>query len=342
MRVDPVDFLYELIKIPSPSRKEGRAARLVVKTMKKLGFKDAHIDEAGNAVCTNGRRGELELLLFSHMDTIAKQIPCKIENHFIHGRGAADAKSSLAALLFAAANVDVDYKLMLAGVVEEETTTSKGIKHILKYAKPKLAMLGEPSNTSGITIAYRGRVLIDGIASGEEMHASSKNNNAFSSFINFSNRLNVFCRKLDSLTANITYAQYGSRDALNVIPGKLEFFVDCRFPTKFHANEIFEKIKSLADDPVKLKLLDSINGVEIDQNHVLVRGFISAIRKVGLAPRYVKKAGSSDMNITMIHGIPTVAYGPGDSSLSHTNHEKVAIDEYIKAIEIIENVLIRL
>lgn len=342
MKADAVDFLYELVKTPSPSKKEGRVAKLTVETMKNLGLKDAHIDSAGNAVCTNGGSGELKLLIFGHMDTVPKQIPWGMEKGYIYGRGAVDAKSPLAALLFAAAHANVEYRWMFAGVVEEEITTSKGIKHILAHAKPKLAILGEPSNTGGVTVAYHGRVLLGGVASGDEMHAGSKNNFTFDSFLDFSNKLNAFCTKSGSLTANVTYISYGSGDALNVIPGRLEFVNDCRFPAKIRAEEVFEKIKGLAGSSVKVELLDSVDGVEIDQNHVLVRSFVSSIRDAKLTPVYIKKTGSSDMNVTMQQGIPTVAYGPGDPSLSHTDHEKVAVEDYTQAIGIIENVLNRL
>ncbi|MEZ4630074.1 MAG: hypothetical protein R2880_05085 [Deinococcales bacterium] len=32
--------------------------------------------------------------------------------------------------------------------------------------------------------------------------------------------------------------------------------------------------------------------------------------------------------------VPTLAYGPGDSSLDHTPHEHLGLEEYLKAIEV--------
>jgi LysW-gamma-L-lysine carboxypeptidase len=45
------------------------------------------------------------------------------------------------------------------------------------------------------------------------------------------------------------------------------------------------------------------------------------------------------MNITMHAGIPTIAYGPGDSSLDHTPNEVVLISDYLKAIEVMKKTL---
>jgi LysW-gamma-L-lysine carboxypeptidase len=49
----------------------------------------------------------------------------------------------------------------------------------------------------------------------------------------------------------------------------------------------------------------------------------------------VKKTGTSDMNsLAASHRIPVIAYGPGDSSLDHTEDEHVSFDEYLASIEV--------
>ena len=45
------------------------------------------------------------------------------------------------------------------------------------------------------------------------------------------------------------------------------------------------------------------------------------------------------MNITAAAGIPTVAYGPGDSALDHTPNEVVLISDYEKSIEILKSAM---
>jgi LysW-gamma-L-lysine carboxypeptidase len=79
-----------------------------------------------------------------------------------------------------------------------------------------------------------------------------------------------------------------------------------------------------------------------DRQNLLVRSFIHAIRSSdrGVQPGFVVKTGTSDMNVVgPLWKCPIVAYGPGDSSLDHTPQEQVSIDEYWRAILVLERAL---
>jgi LysW-gamma-L-lysine carboxypeptidase len=39
---------------------------------------------------------------------------------------------------------------------------------------------------------------------------------------------------------------------------------------------------------------------------------------------------------------PILAYGPGDSSLDHTPHEHIDLDEYLRAVRVLKTALERL
>jgi len=63
------------------------------------------------------------------------------------------------------------------------------------------------------------------------------------------------------------------------------------------------------------------------------------MRSEDLRPRFKFKTGTSDMNVVAPKwGVPTAAYGPGDSSLDHTPNEHIAIDEYLTAIRVLTRV----
>ena len=38
-------------------------------------------------------------------------------------------------------------------------------------------------------------------------------------------------------------------------------------------------------------------------------------------------------------GCPIVAYGPGDAALDHTSNEHIEIEEYLRAIDVVEGAL---
>jgi LysW-gamma-L-lysine carboxypeptidase len=52
------------------------------------------------------------------------------------------------------------------------------------------------------------------------------------------------------------------------------------------------------------------------------------------------KTGTADMNVVgPVWGCPMVAYGPGDSKLDHTPDEHVIIEDYLRAIKVLQDVL---
>ena len=340
MKMDSVDFLESIVKTPSPSQHEQKVAKLAEQYLKQFSFERVWIDAAGNTVATNyaHKAGDSpDLLLFGHMDTISEPLPYKRADGRIYGRGAVDAKSSLAALFTAGAECagGTSLKIMVAGVTEEEITTSKGTRHLLTYAKPKMAINGEPSNTNGITIAYKGRLVLACRTKGKALHAGMASENPIERTFEFYTRVrSAYSQhgKFDSVIINLTSIHAGSADAINVVPENMDFVLDVRLPPSIQNASVVRKFRELSPQNVTLSVQESIAGVETDPNHPLCRAMVSSMREQSLSPRYVKKSGSADMNITCHAGIPTIAYGPGDSALDHTPHEVMDIADYKKSI----------
>ena len=60
-------------------------------------------------------------------------------------------------------------------------------------------------------------------------------------------------------------------------------------------------------------------------------------------PRTTVKLGTSDMNVVgPVWQCPILAYGPGDSSLDHTPEEHIVLDDYLRAIRVLTEVLVAL
>ena len=61
----------------------------------------------------------------------------------------------------------------------------------------------------------------------------------------------------------------------------------------------------------------------------------------GVRPRFLKKTGTSDMNVVgPAWRCPIVAYGPGDSSLDHTPNEHIVLEEYERSIDVLSEALV--
>jgi LysW-gamma-L-lysine carboxypeptidase len=72
----------------------------------------------------------------------------------------------------------------------------------------------------------------------------------------------------------------------------------------------------------------------------LARAFVRAISLQGQRAAFNIKSGTSDMNVVgPVWKCPIVAYGPGDSTLDHTPDERLDLDEYHRAIEVLRSVL---
>ena len=344
--MDHVEFLDMIIETPSPSFHEGKVAGICKKYLRQFAFEKVWIDKAGNVIATNYKPADgvnPDLLLFGHTDTIAVQMKYRRDGDRIAGRGAVDAKSPLAALLTSGAQTDVPYRLMVAGVVAEESSSSQGTAFLLKKVKPKMAINGEPSNTNGITIAYKGRLVVECTVHGKPSHAGMASENPIERTIEYYQKLRsvypLHKNNFDSVILNLTHIQAGSYDTLNVVPDKLDFDIDVRIPPSISPKMVGDTFRSLAPKDARIRISERTPGVEIDMNHALCRTMVGAIRENGLKPRYVRKSGTADMNMAIRAGIPTIAYGPGDSSLDHTNEEFIMLDDYQKSIDVLKNAL---
>ncbi|VVB58180.1 [LysW]-lysine/[LysW]-ornithine hydrolase [Candidatus Anstonella stagnisolia] len=338
-------FLSQLVRTKSFSGSEQEAAKLCAQRMRELGYLHVKIDEVGNVLGANydyTKDPHADLLLFSHLDTVDGFWEVKEDSQGISGRGAVDAKGCLASYIEAGAHTPKHLKVVVAGVTKEEALISEGTEHLLTYLKPKLAVNGEPSNCDGITIAYKGRLLVECRTEGEAAHAGMNAENPIERTIEYYEKLRKHFPRhhaFESVIFNVTHIDYGHRDALNVIPGQLDFFIDVRIPPSRDIAEITRLFKSSAPKGITVKVTKSFAGSEMQISHPLVRSMVQAVRSQGSTPRYLKKSGGADMNISMNMGIPTIAYGPGDSKLDHTDKEFLHWKDYEKAIEVLKNLL---
>src|SRR5712691_6705444 len=80
-----LELVRGLVAIPSTSRREGEAVEWLVARMAERGFR-ASVDDVGNAVGEIGD-GPTHVMLLGHIDTVPGDIPVRIENGELVGRG---------------------------------------------------------------------------------------------------------------------------------------------------------------------------------------------------------------------------------------------------------------
>ena len=357
-----IELLTNALELYSPSRSEAALVNMIKdRCVNELGFEHVNIDNVGNIIATKGT-GEPCILLCGHMDTVPGQVPVRIEEGYIYGRGASDAKSPLIAMLLAASEFPKQSgTVIFAGVVDEEGNAT-GVKQLVK-SKLGLdyAMFGEPSGIDNITVAYKGRLAIRLTCDvGDSAHASAPwlAKNSIEEMYDFWKAIKTEIGRVGgtaesnskSISCSLTEITGGSSH--NVTPQKCKVTIDIRVPTITTCDNVLgtidDVIKRVAVEKKGIKatyrIEDKTEPFEADHTSQLVRALLLAVLDVrNKRPMLLRKTGTGDMNV-LGHSfkIPVITYGPGDPHASHTADERVNIDEYVASIEVYKRALFHL
>jgi LysW-gamma-L-lysine carboxypeptidase len=352
-RPDPVEVLLESLKIYSPSTKESELANFLASEMKALGYTRVRLDGAGNVLGEIGS-GAIRLLLCGHMDTIPGMLPVRRSGGWIRGRGAADAKSPLCALLFAGAeSANSGLRVTFAGVTEEEGDGA-GINNLMRRMPHyDYAVFGEPGGASKVTVGYRGRVSVNLTVKTKGGHASSPwaYVSAFAEFESALARLKDYERSL-SRAANhfnsisITPTIIRAGDFHNVLPRVCESILDVRIPPGTRSAEVVEGMRGAVGkgtDEVVMKVTagEATEPYLADPGSNLVRAFQRAIiTRLQTKPVFARKTGTGDMNTFATRSrAQCITYGPGLLGTSHSESEAVEVKDYLGSIEVLKEAI---
>jgi len=349
----PVTLLLSMLNLYSPSGSEDQIASFLDSELRRNGL-ETKMDPAGNVIGEIGT-GRPRILLCGHMDTIPGLLPVKVENDRVYGRGAVDAKSSLASMIVACLQAigteEASFHATLVGVVEEETST-KGIQQVMSDHQPyDLGVFGEPSGSRNVTIGYKGHLRARLTCSTKGGHSASPwiARNSFDEAINLWKKLESSCftndeaSKFNALTGSVTKMTAG--DDTNTIPSSAQLEVDARIPPSLTLEAVEQKImnvcKGVQENTHGELVVSASFGNRCpaflgNNDSTIVKAFRMAIRETtGQQATLVKKTGTSDMNLLAEkYNIPMVAYGPGNSALDHTDNEHVSIPEYLESIRV--------
>jgi [amino group carrier protein]-lysine/ornithine hydrolase len=340
-------LLERMLRIYSPSREEAVISAFLVEEMKSMGFQ-AYGDGVNNAIGILGG-GKKTIILLGHMDTVSGQIPVEIREGRLFGRGAVDAKGALACFICAALRLrkeiaSLDRKIVVIGAVEEEAATSLGAHQAVKdFDPPDFCMVGEPSGWSAITLGYKGRVLVDYRLEISSKHSAGKGKLVCEQAVDFWNGIRSWCERVnegkgafETIDPSIRCFNSEHNGLTEVAYVKMGF----RLPAGFSLPDFKSLLQTQAGSKALLSFSGDEAAVRTGKSNPLVKAFLQAIRARGGQPRFKVKTGTADMNVVAPYWkCPTVAYGPGDSTLDHTPEEHIEIAEYSKAIDVLESVL---
>jgi [amino group carrier protein]-lysine/ornithine hydrolase len=343
------DLLMNLVATPSPSQREYDAAHFLTRWMAAHGYDRAFIDEAGNAVGIIGQ-GERDVLLLGHIDTFGGNPPVRLEERLLYGRGAVDAKGALCTFAVAAARAALppDVRLIVVGAVEEEASTSKGARFITSQYQPEMCIIGEPSNWDRITLGYKGRLVLSWQWEGGLGHsagqAATPAERAFAYWQSVQAYVETFNEAKTRVFDRLDTALQDLNTGHDGIHGWAAMTIGFRLPVGVEPKILWAALNvAPTDTGVTIQAYGMEHAFVGEKDTALSRALRGAIRAEGGTPAFVHKTGTSDMNIVgRVWHCPIVAYGPGDSALDHTPDEHLDLDEYLRAIRVLQTALERI
>lgn len=360
-------FARDLVRIPSLSGAEGAVAERIVDEMQALGYDEVRVDAMGNVIGRMGPEGAPALLFDGHMDTVDvgdarlwedEPFAGVVRDGILYGRGAADMKGGLAAIVhgvgaLASSRNNLKAPVYVACVVQEEPCEGLAIRHVIEVEgiRPAAVVIGE---ATGLQVArgQRGRIAIEVAVQGKSCHASApeRGTNAIYEAARFVFGLQLLSPQLASDAflgqGTVAVTEIESRSgSSNVVPDYCRIFIDRRLTVGDTETKALAEVKRiLARESIQATIdvptyrAMSYTGLSQEAPEIypswstpeserVVRRAIAAIEStLGYVPRLGRWEFSTDGVYTMgTAGIPTIGIGPGEERFAHCVEEQVRL-----------------
>jgi len=369
-----LSFLQDIIRIPSPSTKERGVVERVAEEMKRVGFAEVFIDEVGNVAGRIGSGGGKRLLYDAHTDTVGigdaatwgrDPYRAEIEGGILYGRGAADNKGALAAMIYGSkslieADLDLAGDLYVVGTVQEEDCEGYAVGLLCRKLKPHAVLLGEPTNLQ-ISRGQRGRIMLVVTTPGRSCHASTPELG-----VNAIYAMNKVVARVEALNSNLAQHPFlgpgsiavtrieGEGASLNVVPDTCRAYLDRRLTWGEDEELALTQLREIIHEEgveaqVETLVYESRSHTGypcrqkkyfpawlLEEEHPLVQmGARTVKRTLGYEPQVIGWRFSTDGVATKGDlGIPTIGFGPGEESHCHTTEDQVKVEDLVKAARV--------
>lgn len=346
LTAESLALLRELIRIPSVSRDEARAADCMEAFVRQCGLDCRRTGCNVAAVCRDYTPQRPTLLLNAHLDTVRPTAAWTRDPHSpdiidgrLYGLGSNDCGGGLVSLLAAFRALEGGsglYNIIYLASAEEEVSGANGIAAALPQLPPiSCAIVGEPTGMRPAT-AEKGLMVVDATAHGRAGHAArNEGDNAVYHAVDDIQKLRrlKFDRVsplLGEVHLNATVISGGT--AHNVVPAECKFTIDVRTNELYTNREVFAILQSELGSELKERSF-RLSSSGLDPGHPLVR----ACQSMGMEP-----FGSPTLSDQALMPFPSIKLGPGQSARSHTADEYILTEEIAGAVPVYVELVRRL
>lgn len=366
MKQQILSLAQHLIQRPSISPNDEGCQQLIAERLQAVGFNIEWLPfgDTLNLWATHGE-GEPCLVFAGHTDVVPvgdenawtyPPFEANIVDNILYGRGAADMKGSLAALVVAAENFVKNNpnhagKIALLITSDEEAAAKDGTVKVVETLMARnepihYAVVGEPSSGKVlgdvIKNGRRGSITAELYIEGVQGHVAYPHlaENPVHTSLGFLTELttyqwdngNEFFPPTSLQIANIK-AGTGSN---NVIPGELYVQFNLRYCTEVTDKVIKSKVSEmLQKHSLKHRISWNLSGKPfLAGNGKLVQAAQQAVKNVTkITPRLDTSGGTSDGRFIALMGAEVVEFGPLNATI-HKVNECVNVDDLGKCGEV--------
>lgn len=366
-----LELAKQLIAIDSVTPDDKGCQQLLAARLEKIGFHNETLQygDVTNLWSRRGNKGPL-FCFAGHTDVVPtgdtanwKFPPFEPteKDGFLYGRGAADMKGSIAAMVTACerfTDKHPDHKGAISFLItsDEEGPAIDGTVKVIDYlesASEKIdyCLVGEPTSTEHVGDVIKngrrgslgGTLIINGVQGHVAYPHLAKNPVHL-----FAPAMNEICNiewdqgneYFPATTFQISNVRAGT-GATNVIPGKLEVEFNFRFSTEVTDTQLREQVEAILDKHgLDYDLKWNLSGQPfLTQPGELVTAMQNAIKDVkGFETELSTSGGTSDGRFIAPTGAQVVELGPLNATI-HKVDECVSIDDLDKLSTIYEKIL---
>jgi putative selenium metabolism hydrolase len=376
---DLIAFTQSLIRIPSVSGEEGAVVDAILREMGALGFDRAWRDACGSAVgVISGAGPGPTLLLCGHCDTVGvtgreqwshDPFGGALEDGWIYGRGAADMKGALAAMIHAAGRADRSQlrgNLAVAVTVMEENLEGAALQAVMEAGPADFVVIGESTDLR-LNRGGRGRAELHLETVGRPAHSSSPQigRNAVLDMLKVVRAVERLPAGSDPFLGPTVMALTDiisdPYPAYSVTPSRCRVTYDRRLLAGETAEGVLggvaiENLRRLSGHGGP----DALDGVDLRvavaqgehrtytgamlrgpkflpawvfaEDHPFVQAALRGLRSAGLDPAIGAYRFCTDAAYSAgTAGVPTVGFGPGREEDAHITNERLAVDALVAA-----------
>jgi succinyl-diaminopimelate desuccinylase len=367
-----VIFLQQLIRLNSvnPPGNEERIAHFIATHFANVPGCSARVvsvapGRSNVEIVFGSKRKTLPALLFTgHLDTVAPgdlsnwthdPFAATMVDGKIYGRGAADMKGGVAAIVLALealarSSTELACDVIFLGTVGEEVD-QVGARAFLTEGKMEgvgAVIVGEPTN-SDLGPAHKGALYIRLSTYGRAAHGSTPEQgvNAVKhmiALVDYIEKHVALSAPLHALLTppTLTLTTLSGGIQTNVIPDRAQATLDIRTVPGLEHDVLIRQIKQaiaeltqhLPGFRAEMEILNDRPAVSTPTKAPLMTLAQQVYRDIlGRQPIIRAPSFYTDASVLSIpHQIPTVIYGPGDDRLAHQPDEYIHVDAYVASI----------